>query len=216
MSPAGKTQVMGGSGIGERTDAELIRASLADPASFAGVFDRHSASIHRYLLRRVGPAAAEDLVGETFTVAFRSRQRYELDRPDARPWLFGIATNMVHHHWRSSSRRRIHEGRGPVAESTSDPAEEAVSTVFYQSQTTPIARALAQLDPHQLDILLLVAGPGLTYDEVAVALGIPVGTVRSRLSRARLHLRELLAESGQYLDETSTVAQATATKKGSS
>jgi RNA polymerase sigma-70 factor (ECF subfamily) len=90
-----------------------------------------------------------------------------------------------------------------------------VSTVWFESQAEPIACALARIDDAYLDVLLLVAGPGLTYDEVALALDIPIGTVRSRLSRARIRLRELLGESGQYLDEGSQDVTPTVPAEGS-
>jgi len=182
----------------ELDDAQVVRASLTDPGAFAALFDRHAGSVHRYVAKRVGHVDAEDLVGETFATAFRSRPRFDLDRPDARPWLFGIAANLVHRHWRTEGRRRRREGAAPEAVDIGDPAEEASSTVFFQGQAGPIARALGRLDAAHLDVLLLVAGPGFTYEEVAVALDIAVGTVRSRLSRARRLLREQLGASGPY------------------
>jgi RNA polymerase sigma factor (sigma-70 family) len=183
------------------TDAELIRVSLAEPGAFAALFDRHAASVHRYVAKRVGRDDAEDLVGDTFATAFRLRIRFDLERADARPWLFGIATNLVHHHWRSEGRRIRREASALPIASISDPADEASSRLFFQGHATPIAEALGQLDAASLDVLLLVAGPGLTYEEVAIALDIPVGTVRSRLFRARRLLRAHLGEPGQYLDD---------------
>ncbi|HEX3841539.1 MAG TPA: RNA polymerase sigma factor [Acidimicrobiales bacterium] len=195
---------MGDTERAEATDALQIEASLTRPDAFAALFDRHSGHLHRYISKRVGRRDVEDLVGETFAVAFRSRRTYDLTRPDARPWLFGIATNLVRHHWRSEGRRLRREGTAmPIVEDYENPSEEAVSNVFFRAHAEPIARALGQLDDVYLDVLLLVAGPGFSYEEVSVALGIPVGTVRSRLSRARRQLRELLGASGQYLDEES-------------
>jgi RNA polymerase sigma factor (sigma-70 family) len=188
----------------EVTDAQQIEASLTNPDAFASLFDRHAGALHRYISKRVRRPDAEDLVGEAFAVAFRSRRTYGLSRPDARPWLFGIATNLVRHHWRSEGRRlRRERAAAAMVDDYGDPSEEAVSNVFFQAHAEPIARALGQLDDVYLDVLLLVAGPGFSYEEVSVALGIPVGTVRSRLSRGRRQLRELLGVSGQYLDEQS-------------
>lgn len=184
----------------EPTDAQQIDLSLAVPRAFASLFERHGTSVYRYLVKRVGPQNAEDLVGETFVTAFQSRARYDLRQPDARPWLFGIATNLSRHFWRSEERRRTRHVPGFGDDVTPDHGEEVTSCAFFASQEGAVARALAQLDDAHLDVLLLVAGPGFTYEEVATALGIPIGTVRSRMSRARQRLRELLGDSGQYLD----------------
>ncbi|MEV4326723.1 sigma-70 family RNA polymerase sigma factor, partial [Microbispora rosea] len=84
----------------EPSDAELIEASLTAPERFAGVFDRHADEIHAYAGRRLGPEHADDVTAETFLVAFRKRQRYDTTRPDARPWLYGIAGNLISGHRR--------------------------------------------------------------------------------------------------------------------
>jgi RNA polymerase sigma factor (sigma-70 family) len=186
------------------SDAELIRQSLGNPEAFAAIFERHSASVHRYLAVRVGPGPAEDLVGETFTTAFRSRSSFDLNRSDARPWLFGIATNVARHHWRDEVRRAERDqrsGRARVAQP--DVSEVATDTALFHSRRKEISQALSQINGPFLEVLLLVAGPGFSYDEVAATLDIPVGTVRSRLARARRQLRELLGMPGQYLDGAS-------------
>jgi RNA polymerase sigma factor (sigma-70 family) len=183
------------------TDADVVRASLTDPGAFAALFDRHAGSVHRYVAKRVGRDDAEDLVGETFATAFRSRNDFDLNRPDARPWLFGIATNLVRHHWRSEGRRMRRERAAEPLEPIGDPADEASSSLFFRGHAAPIAMALSHLDAASLDVLLLVAGPGLTYDQVSIALGVPVGTVRSRLARARRLVRAHLGEPGRYLDD---------------
>jgi RNA polymerase sigma-70 factor (ECF subfamily) len=184
-----------------RTDAELIEASLVHPRAFAALFERYAGPVHRYLVKRVGPQDAEDLVGETFVTAFRGRSSYDLNRSEARPWLFGIATNLSRHYWRTEARRQKAQSVIATPAISHDHSEHATSSAFFASQEGRIAQALAQLDDAHLDVLLLVVGPGLTYEETALALGIPVGTVRSRMSRARQRLRELLGDSGQYLDE---------------
>jgi RNA polymerase sigma factor (sigma-70 family) len=192
---------MGGSDQPEGiTDARHIEQSLSSPAAFAVLFERHARSVHGYLVKRVGPENAEDLLGETFAIAFRSRANYDLSRNDARPWLFGIATNHVRHFWRSEYRRRSRTLVGLGDVTVPDHGDDATSSAFFSSQEGAVARALAQLDDAHLDVVLLVAGPGFTYEEVSVALGIPIGTVRSRMFRARQRLRDLLGGSGQYLD----------------
>jgi len=187
-----------------RSDAELIRQSLADPERFAPIFDRHAAPVHRYLTVRVGAGPAEELVGETFVTAFRSRSSFDLDRSDARPWLFGIATNVARHHWRAEMRRADRDRR--LAESVvaeADVSDVATDTAHFESQREDISRALSRIDGPFLEVLLLVAGPGFSYEEVSEALHIPIGTVRSRLARARSQLRELLGMPGQYLEGAS-------------
>ena len=86
-------------------DSAALAASLTSPAEFAPVFDRHYDAVHAYLQRRIGPDAADELAAQTFLVAFERRGRYDQSRPDARPWLFGIATNLLLHHRRQMVRR---------------------------------------------------------------------------------------------------------------
>jgi RNA polymerase sigma factor (sigma-70 family) len=175
-----------------RTDAEAIAASLAEPRAFVAVFDRHFDAIHHYLRRRVGNEIADELASETFAQAFEHRKDYDARRPDARPWLYGIAHNLLRHHYRDEER-----ALRAYARSLDRDASEAPNVPGSQ-----IAELLADLSPGERDVLLLVAWAELEYAEVADALGIPVGTVRSRLNRARARVRELLERSGQYEKET--------------
>ena len=87
------------------TDAAIIERSLTQPEAFATIFDRYSDDIHRYVARRLGAEIADDLMSETFIIAFRRRNRYDVSHPAARPWLYGIATNLVGNHRRSEARR---------------------------------------------------------------------------------------------------------------
>ena len=174
-------------------DAAVIEASRAEPDRFALLFDRHAPYIHRYLARRVGRQAADDLVAETFLVAFGKRARYDPLHPDARPWLYGIATNLIAQHRREEARQfRLRQAAGP-APVQHDWAERSVLDVTAQSLRAPLTQALARLARPDRDVLLLIAWEQLSYDEVARALNIPVGTVRSRLHRARTKIREALA-----------------------
>jgi RNA polymerase sigma factor (sigma-70 family) len=197
------------------TDAQHIEASFSDPDGFGILFDRHAVPLHRYIVKRVGRHDAEDLVGETFATAFRSRESYDLNRADARPWLFGIATNLSHHYWRAQGRPTRRHGELPPGLDGEDQSEAVVTRIFFQNQRESIGKALGQISSTELDVLLLVAGPGLSYEDVSIALGIPVGTVRSRLSRARSPLRELLGDSGQYLDDHALVDPPSAFTEGS-
>jgi RNA polymerase sigma factor (sigma-70 family) len=175
-----------------RDDAAVIEASFTEPDRFASLFDRHAPHIHRYLARRVGRQAADDLVAETFLVAFRKRARYDARHHDARPWLYGIATNLIAQHRREEARQlRLRQASGPDPVQH-DHAERAAQDVTAQSIRTLLASALAGLARPDRDVLLLIAWEQLSYDEVARALTIPVGTVRSRLHRARTEIREAL------------------------
>jgi RNA polymerase sigma factor (sigma-70 family) len=176
-------------------DATVIARSLAEPERFAAVFDRHAPHIHRYLARRVGREAADDLVAETFLTAFRKRDRYDTTHPDARPWLYGIATNLVGRHLRDEVRRYRIAKRASGDLLGVDQADRVLADVTSRSLRAPQCDALVSLTTADRDVVLLVACEELTYDEVARALGIPVGTVRSRMHRARSQLREALAET---------------------
>ena len=182
-----------------RSDAQFIADSRVEPRAFAAVFDRHYDAVYRYLARRLGPDLADDLAAETFTTAFDVRRRYDTAHPDARPWLFGIATNLLRHHRRGEARRLRAYAR---LDRPTDPDGDfgGVEARLDASRAGPaIADALTQLVAGDRDVLLLFAWAGLRYEEIAVALRIPVGTVRSRLHRARRRVRELLGESGQYM-----------------
>lgn len=189
--------------VGTSTDAAVIERSLRDPESFALIFDRHASHIHRYLARRLGAGIADDLVAETFLAAFRRRERYDVAHPDARPWLYGIATNIVSQHRREEEREyRLRQAYVPATSEVSH-ADRVATVVTAQSLRQMLLGALAELSTGDRDALLLIAWEQLTYDEAAAALGIPVGTVRSRLNRARRLLRDALGG-----DSTITIEEA--------
>ena len=173
-------------------DATLIEQSWARPERFAAIFERYFGQIHQYLARRVGDRTADDLAAEVFVAAFAQRQRYDLARECARPWLYGIATNLIGTYRRQEQRRYQALARaGASAVSPSD--EDRVTDRVSASAAGPaLAAALASLEAGDRDVLLLIALAGLDYHEAAQALGIPYGTVCSRLNRARRRLREAL------------------------
>jgi len=176
-------------------DAAVIEAFRTEPDRFASLFDRHAPHIHRYLARRVGHQAADDLVAETFLVAFGKRARYDPRFRDARPWLYGIATHLVSQHRREEIRQfRLRQAAGP-APVQHDCAERTVVNLTAQSVRALLAEALAGLAEPDRDVLLLIAWEQLSYEETGRALGIPVGTVRSRLHRARTKVRQALAST---------------------
>ncbi|MEV4170905.1 RNA polymerase sigma factor [Nonomuraea sp. NPDC049709] len=168
--------------------------TLHDTEAFAAVFDAHFGEIHAYVAQRLGPDIAEDIVAETFLTAFRKRAQYDPSRAGVRAWLYGIATNLIGKHRRLEARTLRALGRfGPDTDSPGH--EESVAVrVSAQSLRPELAAALAGLDRRDRDVLLLVALAGLSHDEIATALGIPYGTVGSRLNRARRKLRALLGE----------------------
>lgn len=171
------------------TDAQLIEVSLHRPERFGALFDRHHEAIHRYVHLRLGESAADDLAAETFLRAFRGRARYNLSRPDARAWLYGIASNLVAGHRRAEARRYRALARSAEVTDVADHGERVVQRVSAAVMQPRLAAGLATLSPGDRAALLLVACAQLTYEEVAEALGVPRGTVGSRLSRARLKLR---------------------------
>ena len=186
----------------ELDDADLIRRSLDDPEWFAQVFERHHRRIHHYAARRLGTPAADDIVAETFLVAFRRRASYDQRQRFARPWLYGIATRLIADQRRTEERfyRALKRtGVDPLPESLAD---SVVTRVAAQDAERRLAGALAGLSRGDRDVLLLVAWGDLTYEETARALRVPVGTVRSRLSRARRKVRTALGDADPTAEET--------------
>lgn len=181
------------------SDADLIFDSLREPQAFAGIFDRHFTRVRGYLGRRAESDVASDLTSSTFAAAFDARIRYDPTRADAGPWLLGIATNLLRHHRRSEGRR-LRALAGIPRESDADDAVVAIaSRIDAEALRRPLFAALSDMRPGDRDVLLLLAWADLSYGEIASALGIPIGTVQSRLHRARAHLRERLGPSGQHL-----------------
>lgn len=183
----------------EQSDAAAIVASLGAPAEFGALFDRHATAIHRYLVRRVEPGAAEGLLGDCFRIAFERRGSYERSRADARPWLYGIATNLIASHRRSEARRYRAMGRLALARDAGrDAAGVANDALDARSLLPRVLAAIGDLPHAERDALLLHVWEGLSYEDVAVAMATPIGTVRSRINRARNRLRELTGASGEH------------------
>jgi RNA polymerase sigma factor (sigma-70 family) len=187
------------------TDAALIVASLEQPVRFGAIFDRHATVLHRYVVRRLGPDDADGIVGEVFRIAFERRHTFDVERVTARPWLYGIATNLLAKHRRGEARRLRAVARlATQRRAPADLADGVVDAVDAAGLWERVAVAVTALPEAERDTLLLHVWEGLSYDDVADALGVPVGTVRSRLNRARRHLRELTAaggeEDGEHID----------------
>jgi RNA polymerase sigma factor (sigma-70 family) len=169
-------------------DATLVALSRRSPECFAALFDRHAPAIYAYVARRLGADAADDLVAETFLVAFQRRKSYDPANAGARPWLYGIATNLIRRRRREEARLLRAIARTPAAPAAELMADQVTGRVAAGALRSRLASALAGLPGSQRDVLLLVAS-GLSQGETAVALGVPLGTVASRLARARQQLR---------------------------
>ena len=178
------------------SDADVIRRSLGEPEAFGVIYDRHAPVLLRFLGRRVGARVAEELAGELFRVAFERRATFDTSRASALPWLYGIGGNLLLKHRRAEARRlrataRLDTGRAPADRRAGAAALEA--RVLFPR----VADAIEALPDGEREALLLFAWEDLPYQSVAEALALPVGTVRSRLNRARARLRELLAPRGK-------------------
>lgn len=171
------------------TDSDVIARSMSEPALFGELFHRHAPRVHRYVARRAGERLADDVTSETFLIAFEKRDRFDLSNAEARPWLLGIATNLIHRHRISEARtlRSIERASHDIA--TDGGVELAGEAVDLREDMRRLARDLRRLPIADRDCLLLYAWEELSYVEIAIALQIPVGTVRSRLNRARRILR---------------------------
>ncbi|WP_344032731.1 sigma-70 family RNA polymerase sigma factor [Leucobacter iarius] len=184
------------------TDAQVIARSRADPQTFAVLYERHAKAVFRYAASRLGRELADDLVGETFLVAFERRERFDVSVASAEPWLLGIATRLIRRRrrdeaasWRAlDAFAGLGEHRGPAAEE--DPSTSADSRIDAAAHTRAIRVTLERLPKRDRDVLLLSAWTDLDSAGVAEALGIPVGTVRSRLHRARRILRTAIEAGG--------------------
>lgn len=163
------------------TDAELLARSVDEPALFAGLYERHGLAVRRYVVRRIGDAAGDDLSSEVFVRAFRARGRYRAEHDVALPWLLGIANNVIADHRRRERRRLAGLERL---------SREAAALVEHpDAELAPeLVAALRRLPAAERDTLLLVVWGELTQEEAAAALGVPIGTISSRITRARKRL----------------------------
>jgi RNA polymerase sigma-70 factor (ECF subfamily) len=170
-------------------DNVLIERSVRGrPDAFVEVVRRHEVAVHGFLARRGGRQAADDLLGEVWLRAFGGRGGYDLGHDDARPWLYGIARNVLRAHWRAAGP----PVGGPYPAAV-DPWDEVVDRLDSATQARAVASAVRDLPREEREVLLLVAWEQLTPAQAALVLGIPQGTARSRLHRARAALRPLLA-----------------------
>ena len=185
---------------GEVTDAVVIERSLRDPSEFALIFDRHWRALHAYCTSRAA-SAGEDIAAEVFRRAFDHRRRFDRRLDDARPWLYGIATNLLRHHFRAS-KRRDRADRRVLAFAELEITVAPLEQLEAQMLGPRLTQALQALPVADREALLLFAWAELSYQEIALALDIPLGTVRSRIHRARARVREqVVLNSERHTDD---------------
>ena len=168
------------------TDGELLERSALEPVLFGALYERHDVALRRYVTRRVGVADGEDLTAEVFARAFRARGKCRNEHGSVLPWLMGLANNVIADH------RRIERRRLATLERLAIEDREHVES-RSAGLALEVVRALRALPATDRDTLLLLVWGELSRDEVAAALGVPVGTVNSRIARARKRLASDLA-----------------------
>jgi RNA polymerase sigma factor (sigma-70 family) len=185
------------------SDRELWERTVGgDADSFGLLFERHGRAVYNFAFRRTANwAAAEDAASEVFLVAWRRRAEvvFSGESGSILPWLLGVATNYLRNVRRAQTRGEVALARLGV-EAQPDFSDEVVGRLGDEARMAEVLRVVDELPEHERDVLALCAWSGLDYGEAALALSVPVGTVRSRLSRARTHLRELLTGNGHVLD----------------
>lgn len=170
--------------LGRQHDGRAFADSVHCAEAFRDIVHRHMPALHRYATRRIGPTYAEDAVAETFTIAFRRRAAFDVSRPDAAPWLYGILTNVLHGHRRHEARRlRLLER--VLREADHGFADAAIDRAAASAQWKSVLADLRALRGSDREALLLHVLGGLSYQEVSQALDVPLGTVASRINRAR-------------------------------
>ena len=185
--------------MGELSDRVLWQqAREGDGAAFGVLFERHAGRIYNYCFRRTADwALAEDLTATTFLLAWRSRGRAPLQADSALPLLFGIATNVLRNQRRSRRRGREAFARLPLERAEEPDFGDEVSTrLDDQVAMRGILRLFRRLPQREQDVIAICDWSALSYEEAAIALDIPIGTVRSRLARGRQRLRELARTTG--------------------
>src|SRR5438552_9392877 len=178
------------------SDAAVIGRSLDEPEAFGLIYDRHAATVLRFLGRRVGAGVAEGLVGELFRIAFERRKTFDSSRVSALPWLYGIGSNFFLKHRRGEARRLRASARMAAGREAAD-GRASAAALEARVLFSRVADAIEALPDGEREALLLFAWEELSYQSVAEALELPIGTVRSRLNCARARLRELLEPKGK-------------------
>jgi RNA polymerase sigma factor (sigma-70 family) len=183
------------------SDAELIVASWDDASRFTGIFEHHYRAVYAYAVRAAGVTVGEDIAAEVFVRAFAARRRFDPTYRSARPWLLGIAAHLVADHYRSTERHRRALRR--VSPASGGPVvfdDDAVGRLDAKTAVGPVDQLLGRLRPEESRVVGLFALADLSYDEISQALGIPIGSVKSRLHRGRIALRNLMGHIDEPID----------------
>lgn len=172
------------------TDEELV-AELrdGDGDALAELFDLYGDRIHTHCFRRLGSwHEAEDATANAFLEVWRHRDRVRIHEGSALPWLYGVATNVCRNQSRGSRRRLRLVQLLPDPGVAQDHAPDVADRLDAEARMQRVLEAIRDLPEREREVLALVAWAGLTYEQAAVALAVPIGTIRSRLSRARKRL----------------------------
>jgi RNA polymerase sigma factor (sigma-70 family) len=183
-----------------RAQSEAGTGHVPAAADFADMYERYFSEIHRYIAGRLGREVADDIAADTFVIALGKRDGFDPRRGTLRAWLYGIAANLVAQQQRAERRRYRALARAGARDLADGHEERVVSWVAAEGLQPQLASALARLSREERDVLLLVALADFSHEEIAQALGIPYGTVGSRLNRARKKIRNALGQEGQ-IDE---------------
>jgi RNA polymerase sigma-70 factor (ECF subfamily) len=172
------------------------RIRAGDREAFADLYEEYARAVYNHALRLTGDwSAAEEVMSETFLAAWRTRERLEPDGGSIKPWLLGITTHKAHNANRGLRRRLAFLAHRPAQPAVEDFADEAAGRIDDTRRLAVVRAALSRLRRQEQEVLALCVWSGLGYEQAAEALGIPVGTVRSRLSRARAKLSRLSEEN---------------------
>ncbi len=172
--------------------ADFVDPAPPGPFSAEALYERHAPVLYRYIARRLGNDLAEDLTAQVFVEALTHQHTFDPAKGSEVAWLYGIATNLIRRHHRRETRANVAHARLGAHHVAEDPTAPSVARLSAEADWARVAGVLADLSADDRDILLLYAWAELPYDAIAEAVGLPVGTVKSRINRARAKLRHRL------------------------
>lgn len=185
----------------DESDAEIVyRSTNGDAKAFGELFWRHNGAVYGYLARRAGRDIADDLVADVWLRAFRNRSNFDLAYLDARPWLYGIARNVLNAHW-----RQLTKAPPLIPPAINDPWPVVDDQLDESARRATLVLALEALSNEERETLLLVAWEQLSAASVALMLNVPASTIRNRLHRARRVMRAGLGYDFEYLERETEI-----------